>query len=303
MNESMQALCEIARSLDIPFSDDALPTEGFVNANGLRMHWLDWGHAEKPTVVFLHGAGLTAHTWDLICLSLREDFHCIALDQRGHGLTDGVHAFGVEEPRDDIREAVAALGLEGFALVGMSLGGNNAVAYAGHEPQALAAVAFIDVCPSVLASGYQDSEVRNAAIAAADSFEAVVAAVAEHNPPGSQAYKRYTLGYSLEHSDDRGWYLRYLRDEPPARSAEEVAPYMTARREKLWSLVPNIRCPALVVHGTDSVAQNRENLDHFCSVLPDARLVEIPGASHDVQEDQPAALAIELRAFLDGVFC
>ena len=38
--------------------------------------------------MFLHGGALTAHTWDLCCLALRDDFHCLALDQRGHGDTD-----------------------------------------------------------------------------------------------------------------------------------------------------------------------------------------------------------------------
>ncbi len=46
------------------------------------------GNKHLPTIVFLHGGALNAHTWDLVCLALRDDYHCVALDQRGHGDSD-----------------------------------------------------------------------------------------------------------------------------------------------------------------------------------------------------------------------
>jgi len=52
---------------------------------GLRLHYLDWGRRDRPALLFLHGGALTAHTWDLVCLALRADFHCLAVDLRGHG--------------------------------------------------------------------------------------------------------------------------------------------------------------------------------------------------------------------------
>ncbi|MGE0388247.1 MAG: alpha/beta fold hydrolase [Gammaproteobacteria bacterium] len=298
---SMSNLCAIARALGIAYGDDAPPSEGFLQSNGLRMHWLDWGGADRPTVLFLHGAALTAHTWDLVCLALRGQYRCVALDQRGHGLTDGAHAFGVEEPRADLRGAIQALGLRRFAIVGMSMGGNNAIAYAGAHPEGLAGVVFVDVCPTVLPTGYQDSVEHDAAIACARTFEGAVEAAHRHNPRGSREYKRYTLSFSLEKFADGCWHMRYERERPPPRSEAETAAWMAQRRATLWSLVPRIACPALVVHGGDSRAQSRENLEEFRRRLPDARLVQVPGASHDVQEDQPAALTAELRAFLGAL--
>ena len=297
----MQVLCTIARSLDIPYRDDTPPTDGFVQSNGLRMHWVDWGHADKPVLLFLHGAGLTAHTWDLICLTLRDDYHCIALDQRGHGLTDGIHTFGVEEPRADIRGAVEALGLRRFALTGMSMGGNNAIAYAGVYPDELTAAVFVDICPTVLPTGYQNTVVHDAAIASSRSFDEAVDAAHRHNPRGSKDYKRYTLSYSLEKFADGHWHMRYERDTPPAAPADQLAAYMAWRRDELWSLVPKIRCPALVVHGADSVSQSHDNLEQFRRTLPDASLIQIAGASHDVQEDQPRALAVALKDFFSSI--
>src|SRR5438552_12386495 len=117
-------LIEAARSFDLAFEDISPPKDGTLDAKGLRMHYLDWGQAGKPPILFLHGGGLTAHTWDFTCLQLRHDYRCFALDQRGHGDTDGEMAGAdIYGQREDIRGAVRALGLEAFVLVGMSMGG------------------------------------------------------------------------------------------------------------------------------------------------------------------------------------
>jgi hypothetical protein len=70
------------------FDEVVLPEEHRVAANGLGFRYLDWGTKGQRPILFLHGGALTAHTWDLCCLALRDEFHCIALDQRGHGDTD-----------------------------------------------------------------------------------------------------------------------------------------------------------------------------------------------------------------------
>src|ERR671918_719277 len=65
-----------------------VPDEHDVILRRMRFHYLDWGSRGKRPILFLHGGGLSAHTWDLVCLALRPDYHCLALDQRGHGDTD-----------------------------------------------------------------------------------------------------------------------------------------------------------------------------------------------------------------------
>ena len=298
---TMQDLCSIARSLDIVYGDDSPPAEGFADSNCARLHWVDWGHADRPTLLFLHGAALSARTWDLVCLALRTEFHCIALDQRGHGLSDGVFSFGVEEPREDIRGVVQALGLERPVFVGMSVGGNNTIAYAGQYADEMAAAVFVDICPTVLAEAYQLAVAHDAAIAQSLTLDAAVETAHRFNPRGSKAYKRYTLSYSLERSTDGCLHLRYERDRPASLTAEQVAAHMARRRETLWSYVPRIRCPSLVVHGADSVPQSFENLDLFRAMLPSGSIVQIPNASHEVQEDEPKALAEAISGFLKTI--
>src|ERR1700730_9194405 len=61
-----------------------LPEDRDAVVGGIRLHYLDWGGDGMP-IVFLHGGGLNAHTYDLVCLGLRESYHCLSVDQRGHG--------------------------------------------------------------------------------------------------------------------------------------------------------------------------------------------------------------------------
>ena len=57
----------------------------FVTVNGLRLHYLDWGTEGKPPFIMLHGGSAYAHWWDLVAPAFADDFHVLALDQRGHG--------------------------------------------------------------------------------------------------------------------------------------------------------------------------------------------------------------------------
>ena len=61
-----------------------LPHDHQLIIGNLRFHYLDWGGSGHP-LLFLHGGGINAHTWDVLTLMLRDRYRCIALDQRGHG--------------------------------------------------------------------------------------------------------------------------------------------------------------------------------------------------------------------------
>ena len=54
--------------------------EHHVLVDGLRLHYLDSGGRSRPPLLFLPGGCLTAHTWDLVCLALRREFHGVARD-------------------------------------------------------------------------------------------------------------------------------------------------------------------------------------------------------------------------------
>ncbi len=86
--EYREHLATTAVRAGFSFAGVVLPESHEVQVGRMRLHYLDWGNKHLPPMVFLHGGALTAHTWDLCCLALRDEYHCIALDQRGHGDSD-----------------------------------------------------------------------------------------------------------------------------------------------------------------------------------------------------------------------
>ena len=86
--DPLELMAGAARAAGIEPSRIVLPEDHEVELNGLRFHYVDWGNSHLPHVVLLHGGSLTAHTWDMSALLLRDSYHLVALDQRGHGDTD-----------------------------------------------------------------------------------------------------------------------------------------------------------------------------------------------------------------------
>src|SRR5262245_63649514 len=51
----------------------------------LRLHYVDWGNADKPSLLLIHGGRDHCRNWDWTAAALRNDWHVIAPDLRGHG--------------------------------------------------------------------------------------------------------------------------------------------------------------------------------------------------------------------------
>ena len=149
--EYREHLATTAIRAGFDFSDVVLPGEGDIRIGELQMHYLDWGSKGKKPILFLHGGALTAHTWDLCCLALRDDFHCIALDQRGHGDTDWAPDgdYSIAAQVADVRGFIDHTGLQDFVLVGMSMGAINALSYAINHSDRLSHLVIIDAGPEM----------------------------------------------------------------------------------------------------------------------------------------------------------
>ena len=132
-----------------------LPESHHTVVGRMRLHYLDWGTKDRHPILFLHGGGLNAHTWDLVCLMLRDRYHCIALDQRGHGDSEW-------EPTADYRFDAQVADLEGFIeklkltrplLVGHSMGGFAAMGYAIRHAASMAGLVLVDIAPEISMTG------------------------------------------------------------------------------------------------------------------------------------------------------
>jgi len=98
-------------------------------AEGLSINCIDWAGTGDP-ILFLHGGSLTCHTWDLVCLALRDSHRCVAVDLRGHGDSAWADNYTVDAYVRDVAAVIADFGWARVHLVGMSLGGIVAAHYA-----------------------------------------------------------------------------------------------------------------------------------------------------------------------------
>src|SRR5262249_34143729 len=73
-------------STDESMSDTtAGPTSHTYFSQRLRLHYVDWGDAGKPPLLLLHGGRDHCRNWDWTAAALRNEWHVIAPDLRGHG--------------------------------------------------------------------------------------------------------------------------------------------------------------------------------------------------------------------------
>jgi len=288
-----------AETAGIRLPEIVLPEGRDVLLRRMRFHYLDWGIAGLPPVVFLHGGGLNAHTWDLVCAALRRDRHCVALDQRGHGESEWSPPmdYSTESHVGDLEAFVEMLGLERFVLVGMSLGGVNALAWAGRHSRRLAGLVLIDVGPEIRFEGVRKIQAFTSEATPLDSVDHFVERALAFNPRRSRELLRRSLLHNLRPMPDGRLMWKY---DQRHRGKVDPAAY-ARRRELLWSAVERVECPALVVRGAQSDVFHDEDADQLAGRFQRGRWVRVEGAGHTVQGDNPAALLVELRAFLDEV--
>ena len=261
------------------------PKSKTVAANGINLHYLDWGAAAAPPLVLLHGLRGHANVWDDVAAALCDRCHVYALDQRGRGDTD--HAPGGDYSTEafvaDLAAFADALGLERFTLIGHSMGGRNSMAFAAKYPQRLERLGIVDIGPTVDAAGGSriTGELRDLP-PQFETFEDALAHVQTGNRFASERVMRRRLaGQTRTLPNGKiGWKF-----DPAIR--EQRITGTAAPAVDLWPALPNILCPTLVVRGSETDLLTPETAQRMIDALPRGELVEIARAGHMVFEDNP----------------
>ena len=284
------------RRADFNFAEIILPDVRALALGGLRFSYLDWGTQGLRPVLFLHGGALNAHTWDLCCLALRGEFHCLALDQRGHGDSDWAPDadYSIAAQRKDLRRFVDTLGLDGFVLVGMSMGAINALAYAESHPERLGALVLIDAGPTMRRPGSRRIRDFVNGVAEAPSLEAIIERALAFNPRRDPEILRRSLMHNLRPTEGGGWAWKYDRRRFQALDEGRHR----AERAALAEGLDRVLCPTLIVRGGDSDVFFEEDARELAAAVRHGRHVTVPRAGHTVQGDNPKDLVAALRAFL-----
>jgi len=254
---------------------------------------LRWG-TEPVRVVFLHGGGQNAHTWDTVILGL--GLPALAIDLPGHGRSDWREDgdYGPALNAVAVQPVIAELAPRADLVVGMSLGGLTAMRLAVSAPHLVRKLVMIDVTPSAPERHEQMTKAQMGAVALVQgersfpSFEAMVDATVAASPHRSRESLQRGVFHNAKQLDDGTWTWRY----DTFRSGAGFA--------GLWDDAPVLHTPTTLVRGAKSFFVNDDDAAEFARSAPGfQRVVVVPDAGHSVQGDQPRALVEILRSVLD----
>jgi pimeloyl-ACP methyl ester carboxylesterase len=274
----------------------------------LRLHYVDWGNPEKPPLILLHGGRDHCRNWDWVAEELREDYHILAPDLRGHGdsawSSDG--AYPMQNFVYDLAQLIHQQQLAPVSIVAHSLGGNIALRYAGLYPETVAKLVAIEglgLAPPIEAARAAkpiDQRLREwveeqRGLSArlprryASIEEALARMQAENAHLSPERARHLTLHGVIRNEDGTySWkFDNYIRSFAP----------IDLTTEQMRGLWLRISCPTLLVYGRESWASNPAE-DGRLAVFPTARLAMFEQAGHWVHHDQLDGFVTAVRAFL-----
>ena len=267
-------------------------TSRFIEVNGIKLHYLDYGTEGRRPMLCLHGGAVNAHWFDFVAGAFTGDYHVRALDHRGHGDS------GRAEPPDyryqsyasDVAAVVEKLDLRDFDLVGHSMGGLVSLVYAATYPGRVKRMVVIDSTlrarPDRIATLHQVGNREGSNYATNEEFIARF----KVRPEGTQAVPeiiRYLAGFGGRQGADGRWRHKFDRNVYSTREFLDIMPH--------WD---RVKIPALLVKGGLSDRITPDIYDEIKSRAPQVELVEVPGSEHHVTLDNPTGFIEVVKAFL-----
>ena len=285
-------------------SSSSRPRDEFVEANGLRFHYREWGDTRpRHVVILLHGYAETCEVWADVAPDLAREFRVIAIDQRGHGKSDRAtdHDYSRATQVEDLEAIVEALGLRTVTLIGHSMGGANAICYAADNAEIVTAVVVIETAPEVLRSGIEQLRRLLGTRASFPSLDDAVEAFRPYLPYATTEQVERRVLASLVPNEDGvyAWHFDPILRDPLSRPPD--ADPGQRRLSDLWDGADRLQCPTMIVRGQETDMLTPEAIQRLHRRVSGSRVSLIEDAGHSVPTDQPAALSLNIREFLQSV--
>jgi len=260
-----------------------------------RLHYLEWNPHGARTIVLLHGNSANGWWWDRVARAMAPDYRLLALDQRGHGDSEWspVVDYRVAAHVSDIEGLIEATKLDRPIVVGQSMGGINAIAYATRHSDRMRAMVIVDVAPEISGGPGADRIREFSSTPELDSPQAFLERAVKFNPIRDPAVLRRSLHYNLRQTPAGKWTLKHDQ----RRRTDDAMRSFAEDRTRLVADLPKIKCPTLVVRGALSDVLTDADAEKFARSLPDGRWVRVEKSGHNVQGDNPRALLDAMLAF------
>ena len=270
----------------------AQPTDRFLEVNGLRIHYVDWGGEGKPPFVMVHGLDRVARTFDHLATRFTSKYRVLAIDMRGHGDSgwDPQGRYLVEDHVGDLEGVVGQLELRDLVLWGNSTGGRVVQVFAGKHPELVSRVISEDVGPErprQIADTYAKRVQQEQAGWA--SQDELLAQLRKSNPRMSPAVLEPYVRYGTKKRADGR--IEWKRDPQLVKGFVAT---------ELWRYVRNIKAPILYIIGGRSNIVPPETQDELRKTLPNAQLVTIPDVGHYPSDEKTDEVVTIVNRFLAG---
>ena len=265
-------------------------TDGYVIANGIRIHYWRTGGGKTP-LVMAHGSSDDGLCWTNLAKELQSGYDIIMFDARGHGLSDPPTP---SDPADvqveDLAGLIKELKLQKPILMGHSMGSASVAHFAAKYPDVPRAVILED--PAL---------VRPAAAAPA----------AGTAPPPTPEQRRATV-LARNNTSEADLVESCMKNSPKWGRSEceiwapskrrhhpDTALINTGARPPMTELFVKITAPTLILKA-DAQGDLRKQNEEVVSRLQHGKIVHITGAGHNVRREGKEQTLEVLRAFLAG---
>jgi len=282
---------------------------------GVKLEVLDWGGTGRP-LVLLTGQGDNAHVFDKFALNFTARHHVYGITRRGYGRSDKpaptAENYAADRLGDDVLAVIAALSLNRPVLAGHSIAGQELSSIGTRHPERVAGLIYLDAHGP---SAFYNAAEGNYGVEMAELLRRLNELSAP-DPQLDKARLRDLQESKLLQRFERqvGYVLKILESAPPPPANAPVTPpnpnaqYGAAinRGQRIFT---DIKGPILAIaaspHDYDK-GRPPEDYEYetrqtaaFEKALPNARVVRLPYASHDVFRSNEADVVREMNAFME----
>jgi 2-(acetamidomethylene)succinate hydrolase len=267
--------------------------------DSIRVHRIDAGRitlnvreiGDGPLAIFLHGITSNSAVWEPQLLALQDELRCVAVDQRGHGLSDKPPVgYGAKDSAADIVALIQTLNAGPAFIVGHSLGARNGVEAAVMAPELVRGVVAIDFTP------YIETEVLDQLAERVNGGDRLFAS--------QKDIEDYLQGrYAMMPPEAvriraRTAYRQVEGGFRPLASAGAMSQTAEGLREDLVPAFTSVTRPVLVVRGALSKLVSAQALEKTRRLRPDLPVLVVDNTDHYVNEEAPELMTQAIRDFI-----